>query len=125
MKVLDEYNDIEDAIKDWLNMIEEVDYVKKYGPMAEQFEKMDIIRVGEVILKYFGFDEESDGQRMKTFLIKDGSPFHAMVLNVPAPIRIFNSDSLTVPTMAELASYFSEEEMNVIKKYKQYFYIKS
>jgi len=124
MKTLDQYDDINDAVADWLDYVSKEDYENKWPLMAEQFKKIDEFRVAEVILGYLGFSEEVDHDRMKTFLVHSDYGVHAVMPNVPIKIPMFNSDTLSIITEDELLKLFNLKQVNIFRKYKDYFNIK-
>lgn len=121
MKNLDEYDDVEDAIRDWLKYVDNEDYKKKWPDMAEQFKRIDTFRVAEVILCCYGFKERADSGRMKTFLASNEYNIHAIMPNTPVRVPIFNSNTLELITGAELAGSLTSGQFMVFSKYKEYF----
>ena len=123
MKCLDEYDNIDDAVADWHAYVEQEDY-NKWRSTAELFKKIDTIRTGEVILGYFGFEETTDHDRMKTFLTKKDCSLYAIMPNSASLIPILNSDTLRIVTIKELEDNLSRACFDAIIKYRKYFNIK-
>ena len=123
MKYLDEYDNVDDAVADWIDYVATEDYEGRWPIMSDQFRGLDQYRVAEVILGYYGFSEESDSTRMRTYLYKDDAPFYSVAPIVPRPFPIINRESGLLVTLEELKEYLPDEAVSALFKYSKYFKI--